>query len=695
MKKLLGLIVIMLLAIQSIAQYPTLTTTSGSVNCLLPCTTITATVASTLRETTIYTVNSTTYSPYSYTAGTNISTATDDIYSSAITLPFTFCFFGNPYTQCVIGSNGNICFNTALAGAFDPWSISGPLPGSNCNATKNAIMSPWMDIYPPGGGTIKYATYGTAPNRSFVVSYNGLSMFLPSTCPGITATQQIVLHETTNIIDIYINGRTPCTGWNSGRAVTGVENAAGTLFYTAPGENGTAWTAGNEGWEFIPIGTLATWTYTWTGPTGIIATTPTATVCPTITTVYTCTAVANICPNPITLTATSTVTSTVVPISIIGDTVVCQNSTITLAGSLPGGTWTSSNTGIATVGTSGIVTGVAAGTCIITYTYSTGCQGFQTIVVNPIYHTYIQDSICQGNSYSFGGIDYTISGVYDLFKNATTGCDSQSTLTLKVIPNPYAEIEILPLSTICVYDTIKVLAWHQSSDILSYSWNFIPAILSSTNPGIGPNWMYYTDSGTYNITLVVKNSFCASDTIKQEVKVQRYPDASIAPFDNNICFGDEILFRPLNPTQGIFYHWTPVQYFFEEDYISQSNATAIVDMSRVVILHAMSSYGCLSIDSVEVFAHSCCRFEMPNGFTPNEDGLNDLFRPIGNKFKIHEFSIYNRWGQQVYSSKLQSSKGWDGTYNGIPQDGGTYYWIADYECEGKDHIEKGDVTLIR
>ena len=695
MKKLLGLIVIMLLAIQSIAQYPTLTTTSGSVNCLLPCTTITATVASTLRETTIYTVNSTTYSPYSYTAGTNISTATDDIYSSAITLPFTFCFFGNPYTQCVIGSNGNICFNTALAGAFDPWSISGPLPGSNCNATKNAIMSPWMDIYPPGGGTIKYATYGTAPNRSFVVSYNGLSMFLPSTCPGITATQQIVLHETTNIIDIYINGRTPCTGWNSGRAVTGVENAAGTLFYTAPGENGTAWTAGNEGWEFIPIGTLATWTYTWTGPTGIIATTPTATVCPTITTVYTCTAVANICPNPITLTATSTVTSTVVPISIIGDTVVCQNSTITLAGSLPGGTWTSSNTGIATVGTSGIVTGVAAGTCIITYTYSTGCQGFQTIVVNPIYHTYIQDSICQGNSYSFGGVNYTVSGVYDFFKNAVTGCDSQSTLTLKVIPIPYSNIRVVPASQICVNDTVQVTAWNQSSDVAMYQWNFATATVTNSNPPIGPYWTTYTDSGTYYITLQVKNTLCTSDTITQKIEVQRYPDARIANFTDDVCFGDEIFFQPLHPTQGIIYRWAPVYYFPGENYEGQTNVTGNIDMNRTVILYAMSTFGCLSIDSVAVHAHSCCEFTVPTAFTPNGDGLNDLFRPVGTRFKIHEFSIYNRWGQQVYSSKLLASKGWDGTYNAVPQELGSYFWMIDYECEGIEHVLEGDVTLIR
>ena len=692
MKKLFQTIAMLFITIQLFAQYPTLTTTNGSVNCLLPCTNITATVVSTLHETNTYTVVSTPYLPYSYTAGTNISTTTDDVYSGVIALPFTFCFFGNPYAQCIIGSNGNICFNTTLAGAFDPWSISGPLPGSNCNATKNAIMSPWMDIYPPGGGTIKYTTYGTTPNRTFVVSYSGLSMFLPSTCPGITATQQIVLHETTNVIDIYINGRTPCTAWNSGRAVTGIENAAGSLFYTAPGENGTAWTAGNEGWEFAPAGAPATWTYTWTGPSGVIATTPTTTVCPTTTTVYTCTANSTICPGTIVLSATSVVTSTVVPVSIYGDSVVCQNSTVSLVGSVPVGTWTVSNASIATVNASGTVTGIAAGTCTVTYTYSTGCQGYLNILVNPVYHTYVQDSICKGTSYSFGGVNYTTSGVYNFFKNAITGCDSESTLTLKVIPIPFADIYIFPSATICVNDTTNISTWHQSSDVVSYSWNFAPATVTNST---SPYQVTYADSGTYYVSLQVKNTLCTSDTIKKKIEVQRYPDARIHDFIDDVCFGDEIFFQPLNPVQGVIYYWTPIIYFPGENYEGQTNVTGNIDMSRTVYLRAMTTFGCESIDSVSVHAHSCCELEMPTAFSPNGDGLNDLFRPVKSHVKINDFSIFNRWGQLVYESKLLASRGWDGTFEGLSCELGTYSYFVIYDCDGTQHLKSGDVTLIR
>jgi hypothetical protein len=203
---------------------PSLSATGGSTSCTSSCATITATPSVNLNATTSYSVSSVTYSPNSYTTGTAAtfgggawSGATDDYYSPVIALPFTFCFFGNSYNSIIIGTNGNICFNTALANGYDPYIISGPLPGSNNNATYNSIMGVWNDTYAGGGGTIKYTTYGTAPCRKFVVSWSACQLFLPgSYCDGNTTTSQIVIYETTNIIDIYIGHRASCSSWNSG-----------------------------------------------------------------------------------------------------------------------------------------------------------------------------------------------------------------------------------------------------------------------------------------------------------------------------------------------------------------------------------------------------------------------------------------------------------------------------------------------
>jgi gliding motility-associated-like protein len=94
----------------------------------------------------------------------------------------------------------------------------------------------------------------------------------------------------------------------------------------------------------------------------------------------------------------------------------------------------------------------------------------------------------------------------------------------------------------------------------------------------------------------------------------------------------------------------------------------------------------------------CCKPFIPSAFTPNGDGLNDIFRI---RFKgdlyLQEFSVYNRYGTRVYYTNILD-QGWDGTWNNVPQEVGTYFYYLKAICGNKqDHtIElKGDVTLIR
>ncbi|MEI9933769.1 MAG: T9SS type B sorting domain-containing protein [Ferruginibacter sp.] len=83
-------------------------------------------------------------------------------------------------------------------------------------------------------------------------------------------------------------------------------------------------------------------------------------------------------------------------------------------------------------------------------------------------------------------------------------------------------------------------------------------------------------------------------------------------------------------------------------------------------------------------------------FTPNGDGLNDVFKPILLGMKsLSLFNVYNRWGQLVFSTSA-SDKGWDGTLNGQPQAPVNYVWIADGIDYHGNHIQqKGNVVLIR
>ena len=87
---------------------------------------------------------------------------------------------------------------------------------------------------------------------------------------------------------------------------------------------------------------------------------------------------------------------------------------------------------------------------------------------------------------------------------------------------------------------------------------------------------------------------------------------------------------------------------------------------------------------------------VPTGFTPNGDGLNDLVAPIAVGIqKINYFSIYNRWGQLVFTTTI-NGKGWDGRIKGALQNSGVFVWLVNaVDYTGKTVFLKGTVALIR
>ncbi len=183
---------------------------------------------------------------------TSAGITADDGWSGTLSIGFTFNFYGTGYTTCLIGSNGAIGFNTSLAGGGFAWSISAALAGNA--SVRNCILGPWCDMYIPAGGTISYATIGTAPYRMFVATWCHLAMYNTSTCSGQWTTSQIILYETTDIAEVHIAHKTICTAWNGGYAIVGVQNAAGSASTAAPSRDyPTRWAATNEGWRFSPV----------------------------------------------------------------------------------------------------------------------------------------------------------------------------------------------------------------------------------------------------------------------------------------------------------------------------------------------------------------------------------------------------------------------------------------------------------
>jgi len=104
--------------------------------------------------------------------------------------------------------------------------------------------------------------------------------------------------------------------------------------------------------------------------------------------------------------------------------------------------------------------------------------------------------------------------------------------------------------------------------------------------------------------------------------------------------------------------------------------------------------------SCSLYPRGCipdCKLEMPNVFTPNNDNINDTFRPIEIECVNEEvLLIFNRWGVKVFES-FDLLTGWDGNTNGNPCTDGTYYWIVEYTNTNNNEKKRlnGFVTLVR
>ncbi|HMG66841.1 MAG TPA: T9SS type B sorting domain-containing protein, partial [Chitinophagaceae bacterium] len=164
--------------------------------------------------------------------------------------------------------------------------------------------------------------------------------------------------------------------------------------------------------------------------------------------------------------------------------------------------------------------------------------------------------------------------------------------------------------------------------------------------------------------------------------------------DTAVVVGQPLHF---NASGGINYVWSPVIGLNNP---AISDPVAVYDGSidsiryRVLVGNEENCSDSAFI-IVKVFKTNPQIF-VPSAFTPNGDGINDIFKPIGVGIKnIEYFRVFNRWGQMVFSTTV-NGQGWDGKISGKLQATNTYAWIVKgIDYLGKPFFKKGTVTLVK
>ena len=619
-------IFILLFCLNSFAQGPGCPNVNAGGNieldCDQPCTDLSATFLQT-GETSSYEVAPIDYNPpFPSTGGTPISVNTDDVWSDPIPLPFDFCFYGGTYSEILIGSNGVITFDLVNnePNGFCDWSFSDPIPSNNLFST--TIFGPYMDIDPSigGSGIINYTIFGEVPCRTMVVNFPVIPYF---SCQELNMTTQIVIYETTNVVEIYLENRSDaCSNWNSGNAVIGLQNQNGTDGISAPNRNTGNWSANNEAWRFTPNGNSNV-AFSWLNENNeVISTDPIINVCPTDeVTTYTAQAVYTNCNGDEIIENDEVIVtfSGGFIIDLGGNQEFCDEESYTITADLT--------------------------------------------IANPADATFLWS-----NNETTQSITVTESDIYTV--EVTFGnCTLSDSVTLSFGNSPL--INLGEDIETCFENDIVLDATPSNMDPndVTYLWN-----TGATSPSI-----IVTEIGNYSVMASFGNC-----EVENSITVSGRTDLNVSVNDDfKSCIGEEWTLTATTSEEEVNYQW----YLNGDLIVGETNSTITFvvgdNFSGNENYSVVISRGtCLGTDDVNIELYNVSNCVITQGISPDATpefndylDLEFLSDRVGG---ITTLQIFNRYGTIVFNKNnyINEWKGQDKNGNDLPT--GTYYYVIDF-----------------
>ncbi len=257
-------------------------------------------------------------------------------------------------------------------------------------------------------------------------------------------------------------------------------------------------------------------------------------------------------------------------------------------------------------------------------------------------------------------------GVYWVQGTDSIGCQVSDTLVVNVAIQPPA---LGADQALCVGDSIML------SPLLSYAtyqWS------DGSNDNV--NWVH--QAGAYQ--LIVSNQRGCIDSSSINIFPGETPLE--LGMDLTWCAGDTFFLEPSG--DWLDYLWSD----------GSTETSLSLSSPGLYYLAALNDNLCWNRDSIIVQNAGNCpgTLEMPNLFSPNADGINDVFRPLkAQSIEDFRMQIYDRWGRRVFETQLVDT-GWAGQAFGEAAPGGVYYWIVKYtDDEGQEFVQKGNLLLAR
>jgi gliding motility-associated-like protein len=229
------------------------------------------------------------------------------------------------------------------------------------------------------------------------------------------------------------------------------------------------------------------------------------------------------------------------------------------------------------------------------------------------------------------------------------------------------------------YGTTTNLTTLYNTNGLSSSWTL----------NNSPVYNLYNVSTAGNYQLVVTNIAGCRDTATVHLTVYSQVIADAGP-DDNAAINEPY---QLNGSGGVTYLWSPANVLNNP---TLQSPTAILNNDTRFYLTVKDANGCVDTDSVLIRVFNGATFTIPNAFTPDGDGLNDVFRPtyLGIK-RLEYFRVYNRYGHIMFETN-DIGRGWDGRYKGRMQNIDSYvYIVKGIDKYGNEKILKGNVILLK